>query len=99
MLNKIMRRHLYFSWIVTFLLSACSGVSSSKPAEMTQVARPTTADMMDNVKQKYELTDACAGIENCTVAVPCEENPHADECYSSPAQPEFPGGDAHVSND
>lgn len=99
MLNKIMRRHLYFSLMVTFLLSACSSVPSSKPAEMTQVTRPTTADMTDNVQQKYILTDACAGIENCTVAVPCENNPHADACYFSPAQPEIPGGDAHASHD
>ncbi|AYO55436.1 hypothetical protein CDG68_18040 [Acinetobacter wuhouensis] len=98
MLNKIMSKYMCFNLVVVFLLSACNSVPSSKLAEMAQVAKPNTVDQKDDTKQHLS-EDACAGIENCTVVVPCEDNPHAAVCSHTPLAPEIPGGDAYASHE
>ena len=98
MLNKIKSKYLCFNLAVVFLLSACNSVSSSKLAEMTKVAKPNTVDIKDETKHHLS-SDACAGIENCTVVVPCEDNPNAAACSHNGLDAEIPGGDAYVSRE
>ena len=66
-----------------FGISSFSFAENADDEAVDIATHPMTAgtDISEEDYQPAPNNDPCAGIDNCTVAVPCAENPNADACY------------------
>ncbi len=92
-------KKLKYSLFVCSLLCATFSYAKSEMAANAEVAQ-AVADAKQNASQHQVADDPCAGIENCTVAVSCDDDLDADACNEGPLTKEISGaGDSAANNE
>lgn len=89
-------KKLKYSLLVCSLLCATFSYAKSEMAANAEVAQ-AVADAKQNASQHQVADDPCAGIENCTVAVSCDDDPEADACNEGPLASETQAADDAVA--